>query len=223
MTRTAYVPRRSKLPAGLLILAAIPTVAGVLRLYELIGQPEVTPDNARFLSSPMPITVHIVTATAFSVIGAFQFSPRLRRIGWHRLAGRFLLPAGAIAAASAMWLSVWSELPTRDDELLRLFRLGFGSAMLGSLGCAALAIRRRDFASHAAWMSRGYAIGLGAGTQAFTLGAHTALTGAEPVGTARSWLMFAGWAINLTAVEWRLGSERRSGGRSEARESKVRS
>lgn len=33
---------------------------------------------------------------------------------------------------------------------------------------ALLAIRRRDFASHGAWMIRGYAIGLGAGTQLLT-------------------------------------------------------
>ena len=32
------------------------------------------------------------------------------------------------------------------------------------------AIRRRDIAAHRAWMIRAYALGLGAGTQAFTEG-----------------------------------------------------
>lgn len=39
------------------------------------------------------------------------------------------------------------------------------------------AIRRRDIAAHRAWMIRAYAIGLGAGTQAFTEGFGEAVFG----------------------------------------------
>ena len=37
------------------------------------------------------------------------------------------------------------------------------------------AIRRRDIPAHRAWMIRAYALGLGAGTQAFTEGVGEAL------------------------------------------------
>jgi hypothetical protein len=40
--------------------------------------------------------------------------------------------------------------------------------MAASIVLALVAVRRRDFASHGAWMIRGYAIGLGAGTQVLT-------------------------------------------------------
>ena len=62
------------------------------------------------------------------------------------------------------------------------------------------AIRRRDIARHRAWMTRAYALALGAGTQAFTVGFGEALFGA---GVLRTDLMMgAGWAINLAVAEW---------------------
>lgn len=122
-----------------------------------------------------------------------------------------VLPAGIVAASSGVWLSMLSELPAHDGELLRLFRISFGAAMLGSLALGARAISQRDVAAHRTWMARAYAIGLGAGTQAFTIGAWLAVRG-EAVGVTRAWLMFAGWAINLAVVEWYLAhrSDRRS-------------
>jgi uncharacterized membrane protein YozB (DUF420 family) len=44
------------------------------------------------------------------------------------------------------------------------------------LGLAA--IRRRNIAAHAAWMTRAYALALGVGTQAFTVGFGEAVFGA---------------------------------------------
>ena len=68
-----------------------------------------------------------------------------------------------------------------------------------SLGFAA--IRRRDFARHGAWMMRGYALGLGAGTQALT---HLPwfLFPAIQGELTRALCMGAGWAINLVVAEW---------------------
>ena len=66
------------------------------------------------------------------------------------------------------------------------------------LGLAA--IRRRDIARHRAWMTRAYALALGAGTQAFTVGFGEAVFGAGVVRT--DLMMGAGWAINLAVAEW---------------------
>ena len=51
-------------------------------------------------------------------------------------------------------------------------------------------------------MMRGYAIGLGAGTQSLTLGNWFLIVGAAPGELSRALLMGAGWAINLAVAEW---------------------
>lgn len=112
-----------------------------------------------------------------------------------------LIPAGIVGAGTGLWMSVMSDPPDHDNSLLTVFRVGFGVAMVGSLLAGAAAIPQRRFAAHGAWMRRGYAIGLGAGTQAFIVGLWV-LTRGNPTGDTRAWLMFAGWAINLVVAEW---------------------
>jgi uncharacterized membrane protein YozB (DUF420 family) len=58
--------------------------------------------------------------------------------------------------------------PPGDGQIVYVERLIVGSAMVGSIVLALDAIRRRDFASHGAWMMRAYALALGAGTQVLT-------------------------------------------------------
>src|SRR2546423_11438953 len=158
-------------PVGLIVLSLIPVLAGAVRLTELMGSPEITANNARFVASPIPVTVHILSVTVYSLLGALQFVPSLRRgrPSWHRIAGRILVPAGVLVALSGLWMTVFYARPVGDGESLVVVRLIFGSAMLASIVLAVLAIQRRDFASHGAWMTRGYAIALGAGTQVFTI------------------------------------------------------
>ena len=81
-----------------------------------------------------------------------------------------------------------------------MFRLTFASAMAGFLVLGFNAARRRDIPAHRAWMVRAYAIGLAAGTQAFTEGIGGALWGS---GVVRDDLAKgAGWVINLAIAEW---------------------
>ena len=70
--------------------------AGAFRFTQLTLGADITPENAPSLAAPIPIVVHIVGATLYSVLGAFQLVPSLRqrRPGWHRAAGRLLIPAG---------------------------------------------------------------------------------------------------------------------------------
>jgi uncharacterized membrane protein len=193
-------------PVGLIVLSLIPVLAGAVRLTELMGGPEITANNARFVGSPIPVTVHIVSVTLYSLLGALQFVPSLRRgkPNWHRIAGRILVPAGVLVALSGLWMNFFYARPPGDGESLVIVRLIVGSAMLASIVLAVLAIRRRDFTSHGAWMTRGYAIALGAGTQTLTMLPWVAIFG--PIGAAdelpRTVLMTAAWVINLGVAEY---------------------
>ena len=84
-------------------------LAGTLRLVQLLGGPELIPADHRFAGFPLPLVVHIVGASAYAVVGAFQFVPRFRRQhpGWHRGAGRVLVVAGLLVAGSALWMTLF--------------------------------------------------------------------------------------------------------------------
>jgi uncharacterized membrane protein len=189
-------------PVALLALSVIPVVAGALRLLQLAGGPQVMPADDRFDRLPLALVVHIVGALVYALVGVFQFIPRFRRRhwAWHRRAGRVLAMAGLMVAGSALWLTVFYAPKQGTGDLLFLLRLTFASAMAASLVLGFAAIRRRDVSAHRAWMIRAYAIGLGAGTQAFTEGFAGALFGG---GELRDDLAKgAGWLINLAVAEW---------------------
>src|SRR5262245_44979826 len=78
----APMPQKPKAPskarsakwlvAGLILLSAIPIAAGAFRLSQLAGGAEITPANARFFASPLPVVLHIVSVTLYALLGAFQ-------------------------------------------------------------------------------------------------------------------------------------------------------
>lgn len=191
-------------PTLLIVLSLVPVLAGAARLSELAsGEAKVTPDNARFFASPLPVIIHIVSVTLYSILGALQFAPGFRRRNsrWHRFVGKWILvPCGLAAALSGLWMTQFYPWPNGDGELLYIFRLIFGSAMLMSIVLGAFAVRRRDYARHGDWMMRGYAIGLGAGTQVFTHVPWLLFFGV-PDELTRALLMAAGWIINIAVVE----------------------
>lgn len=215
MLRHEPMARRDWLiPAGLLALSFIPALAGSLRLIQLGTGAAITPENARFFAAPLPVVLHLVSSLLFCVLGAFQFVPGLRRSkpAWHRIAGRLLVPAGLISAFSALWMTqlypVGFESPASfDGPMLYVIRLVAGSAMALSLVLGVAAILRRDIAQHKAWMMRGYAIGLGAGTQAFTHLPWFLFPDIQGE-LARTLCMGAGWAINLAVAEWFIARKR---------------
>ncbi|MEO7447774.1 MAG: DUF2306 domain-containing protein [Humibacillus sp.] len=189
-------------PVGLVALAAVPVVAGTARLVQILGGPELIPTDARFAASPAPVVVHVASAIGYVLLGAFQFSAMIRRRHprWHRRAGQVLVALGLGLALSALWMTVLFPRKEGTGDLLYFFRLLFGSGMAGSVIFGLAAVRRRDIARHRAWMTRAYALALGAGTQAFTVGFGEAVFGS---GVARHDLMMgAGWAINLAVAEW---------------------
>jgi uncharacterized membrane protein len=198
--------------AGLVALSAVPVLAGALRLGELTGGAEASAENARFLAAPLPVVVHIVAATVFSVLGAFQFVPgfRARRPRWHRLAGRVLVVCGLATGLSGLWMALFYPHPPGDGPLLTAFRLVFGSAMVVSIALGLLAVLRRDILRHRAWMLRGYALAMAAGTQALTTAVWIVLVG-PPDELGRALAVGAGWVVNLAVAEWLVRRPRRAG------------
>ena len=193
-----------RVPVALVALAIVPAVAGSLRLIELFGGAAVMPPNARFDASPVPVVIHIVTAIVFAVLGAFQFSTRIRRRrpAWHRRAGRVLVVAGLGVALSALWLNQFFPREGATREVLYPLRIVFGVALVLTIAAGFLAARRRDFTRHRTWMIRSYAIALVAGTQVFTLGLGNIIFGTGDLPTAL--LMVSAWVINLSVAEWAI-------------------
>ncbi|WP_422770097.1 DUF2306 domain-containing protein [Plantactinospora sp. WMMC1484] len=189
---------------GLLLLAAVPVLAGGLRLVELAGGAQVLSDGDRIGSAPVPVLLHIVSVTVFSVLGAFQFAPGFRRRHrrWHRFAGRLLLvPAGLLTALTGLWLTLFLPPAAVDSRALAVIRVVVSSYLAAALLLGFLAVRRRDFGTHRAWMIRGYAIAMGAGTQFFTQVAWIVSVGALTA-ASRTGTMAVAWLINVAVAEW---------------------
>jgi uncharacterized membrane protein len=206
--KTKSKTRKSKavwLVLGLILLSGIPLIFGALRLNELANGAEITPANARFFASPLPVVLHIVGAGVYAILGAFQFVSRLWRRGtsWHRWAGRLLVPCGLVVGLSGLWMTLFYPRPDGASDLLYVLRLIFGSGMVLSIILGFIEIRRRNIVQHRAWMTRAYAIGLGAGTQVLT-GMVGALIFDTPNELENALLMGAAWVINLAVAEWSI-------------------
>lgn len=195
------------MPAGLIVLSFIPVAAGAARLFGLASGAAITPENARFVAMPLPVVIHILGATLFCILGAFQFAPRFRRQNpnWHRIVGRILVLCGLAAGLSGLWMTQFYPLSGLQGDLLYGFRLLIGSAMVVSIVLSFFAIRRRNITQHRAWMMRAYAIGQGAGTQALVSILWLVILG-TPSELGRDLLLIAGWVINLAVAEWIIRS-----------------
>jgi uncharacterized membrane protein len=201
-TRTRARPQW-RVPAGLIALSLVPVLAGAVRVAQLTVGAPITPDNARFFASPVPILLHIVGATGYCVLGAFQFVPSLRRSNWHRRTGRLVVLCGLTTALSGLWLA-----PGEGSALLVALRIAVGTAMATAIVLGVMAIRGHDVRTHRAWMIRAYAIGIGAGSQAVITAAWFAAAGA-PGELTRELLLGAGWALNLAVAEMIIRRETR--------------
>lgn len=201
-TATTRTRRDWWIPTSLIALTAVPALAGAARLVDLSGGR--TAENARFFDLPVPIIVHIIAATTYCVLGAFQFQPSLRRRRptWHRWSGRILVPAGIAGGLSGLWMAVFSDVPAHDNAALMWLRVLFGSLMVAGLVLGLAAIRRRDVRTHQRWMSRAYAVAQGAGTQALVLGPVAIVAGEQSSGALKAAGMGVAWILNLAVAEW---------------------
>jgi uncharacterized membrane protein len=188
-------------PVALLALVVIPLVAGTLRVVEVAGGPQLLPENPRIAASPAPLVVHVAAAGVFALFGALQFPARLRRAhrDWHRRSGRVLVLAGLLVAGSGLWMTLlYADAP--GGAPLWTVRILVGSATAVSLVLGFAAIRRRDVATHRAWMIRAYALAVGAGTQTITEGISQAVLGVNDLSKFLG--SSAGWVVNIAVAEW---------------------
>ncbi len=192
------------IPAGLILLSIVPVIAGTARVVELAGGAEITDANARFVSAPLPVVLHIIAVTIYCVLGAFQFHPGLRRSRpqWHRGAGRTLVPFGLVAALTGLWMTQFYPPPPLDTGMtLYAIRMAVGVAMVAFLVMGFAAARRRDVPTHRANMIRAYALGIGAGTQVLTHIPYFVFSSIQNE-FGRTVCMAAGWGINIAVAEW---------------------
>lgn len=189
---------------ALLFLSLVPCIGGTLRLVELAGGTTPIPVNPRVQLSPLPAMVHIVTSVFYCVVGAFQFLPSIRGRfpGWHRGTGKALIFSGVVSALSGVWMTHFYTFPdTLQGPLLYWVRMLLGWTMAVFILLGLRAILKKRVLKHRAWMMRGYALGLGAGTQVI-LFIPLILTIGEPIGITRDALMVLAWVINLLIAEW---------------------
>jgi hypothetical protein len=192
-----------KVPGLLVILSLVPTLGGVMRLTNLSSGAAATADHARFTAAPAPILIHVLGATLYCLLGAFQFSAafRARFPRWHRGAGRLLVLCGLLAGFSGLWMTAFYAIPvTMQGSLLFGVRLAVGSAMVTSIAIGVASILRRNVPRHEAFMIRAYALGQGAGTQVIILLPWMLISG-QSGGLTRDLLMTLSWAINVVVAE----------------------
>ena len=158
--------------------------------------------------------MHIFAATLYCIIGTLQFMPgfRCRNPRWHRIAGWGLVPLGLVAAFSGLWMTQFYPIGINppasfDGPVLYAIRLLAGSSMALFLCLGLAAVLRRDIPHHRAWMMRGFAVGLGAGTQVFTHLPWFLFPNIQGE-LARTLCMAAGWVINLALAEWLINARR---------------
>jgi uncharacterized membrane protein len=193
-----------KLLTFLLLLSLVPVAAGVVRLVGLASGGDITPENTRFMASPAPVVLHIVSATLFCVLGAFQFDAaiRLRTPRLHRAAGRVVVPCGILAALTGLWMTAGYPIPAQlQGDLLYGVRMGVGLSMALAILMSVRAVLQRRIDQHRAWMVRAYALGQGAGTQVLILLPVTLIAGA-PTFILRDVLMASAWVLNMALAEW---------------------
>ena len=192
------------IPASLILLGLVPALAGTVRLSQLASGAAITPENARFFAAPVPALLHIPAAIIYAMLGAFQFAPgfRKRHRRLHRLSGMLLIPMALVVALTGLWMAHFYPWPAGDGVIVYVERLIVGAAMLVSIAMGIDAIRRRAFHEHGEWMTRAFALAMGAGTQVFTHLPWFMLSDAKPGELPRGIMMGGAWLINIVVAEW---------------------
>lgn len=200
MTANSRAPNTRFIPVILLIFGLLPVAVGIARMAMRFGEPGPDADTIRYFAMPWAVILHVLGGGTFTVLGALQFAPGLRRTPWHRLAGRLLVLSGLVAGLSALWLTQFFPPNASDGPLLYWFRLAAGTSMLWFLAQGYIAATRRQIPLHRAHMIRAYALGIGTSTQIVLGIAYLVAFGPlQPI--VGDLLLGTAWLINLAVAE----------------------
>jgi hypothetical protein len=106
-----------------------------------------------------------------------------------------------------VWMTLFYPWPAHDGLAVYVIRLIVGSAMTMTIVRGVTAIFRRDYVAHGDWMTRGYALAMGAGTQVVTHLPWT-LTVGMPGEVGRAFAMGSAWVINIAVAEYAIRRSR---------------
>lgn len=121
------------------------------------------PTNPGFLEFPTITLLHVIPGGIYLAMAPFQFLSQIRSrwLGYHRLAGRFLVSIGLILGAAALFLALVVPFSGGPEQIINGF---FGVFFLVSLVKGFRYIRTGQVARHREWMIRAFAIGLSIAT-----------------------------------------------------------
>ncbi|MEO8242081.1 MAG: DUF2306 domain-containing protein [bacterium] len=183
----------------LLLLAAVPAMVALLRLYQ-IPTGTLPTESLHFAPHPVSHFLHAMTGASFALIAPLQLHPGLRRRfpTLHRRLGWVLVAGGTTIAISGLVMLVL--YPAAATLPLKATRLVVGSAVLACLYLSIEAVRHRDISGHRIWMLRTYALIMGAGTQAVVILLIVLLYG-QPSPAAMDVIVALCWPFNLAVAE----------------------
>ena len=190
---------RFLLPAFLLLLAFVPSLVALMRVYQ-VPTGTLPADKLYLATTPVSVVLHAICGATFALFAPLQLFASLRRRfpKLHRRAGWALVMAGLTIAISGLVMVIL--IPFSATMPLRATRVVVGSLVIASLVLGIRAIRQRDIAQHRAWMLRTYALIMGAGTQAL-IGLPIFLLYGQPAPEVMDLILAVCWPINLAIAE----------------------
>lgn len=140
------------------------------------------------------LTLHIVGGVVALVVGAFQFSSRLRRArpDIHRLMGKSYLAATALGGPSALYIQIRNA-----EGAFQWAAYAHSVTWMLATAMAFWCVRLRDFDNHRLWMMRSYAMCL----LFITLRAPDALPNMQYTDASNTALQFGQIFVALLGIE----------------------
>ena len=192
--------RRWLLPAGLFLACVVPVLSGAYRGTTIVLEGAWAPELEPARIDRLPLFLHVVGSAVYYVLSALQILPgfRARHPVWHRKAGKVALCTGLIGAISSVWMTI-VHFEVRGS-ILRYGRLLFGPLWALFLVRGMLAVLKRDFKSHGAWMIRAFAVAMPAGTLVFIFAPFFLILGEVPQVLDEA-LQSCAWFVHLAIAE----------------------
>lgn len=202
----SLIPTRAwRTPFLLFLIILLPLATSAMRTqWMLTTTPDTVgdPNFLHFLELPLPILSHMIGGSFFCLVAILQFTPEIRKsLGpWHRRIGRFAVYAAMVAALSGVWMVIYYPANPMTHPAMSIGRFIFGCLMALAIIQSMIAVGRRDFTNHRAWMFRTFSIATAGATQGILILATNTVTGIMTADSIAI-MAWAGWIINSTAAE----------------------